>query len=82
MPGDAVWDTYYRARNTGRRMQIWSALTRRPRRLLALKELDAGYTPRPNRRGAAVRTVPIARIRGSEEFLPARKEAASNRKSP
>ena len=49
----------------GRRGQLWRALARRPRHLLALAEMDAVCTP-SNRQQAGTRTVPIRQIRGSQ----------------
>jgi hypothetical protein len=49
----------------GRRGQLWRALARRPRHLLALAEIDAACTPSNDRR-AGTRTVPIRQIRGSQ----------------
>ena len=56
---------YDSARTRGRRGQLWRALTRRPRHLLALDEIDAVCTPNHDHH-AGTRTVPIRQIRGSQ----------------
>ena len=58
-------DTLYsRARDRGLWGQVWSTLTGRSRRLLALGEIEATYTVHAHRY-AGIRTVPISQIRGS-----------------
>lgn len=56
---------YSRACDRGQWGQIWSALTGRSRRLLALEEIEATCTVHALRY-ASVQTVPISQIRGSE----------------
>jgi hypothetical protein len=56
---------YSRVRNQGRRGQVWSALTRRSRRLFRLAEINATCTVRA-RSHVGIRTVPIGQIRGSQ----------------
>ena len=59
-------DTLYtRARDRGRWGLLWSALTGRPRGLLALDQLAASSTERSHRYDG-IRMVPIRQIRGSE----------------
>ncbi len=56
---------YYGALNRAQRGQLWSALTRRPRHLLALAEIEDICTVK-SCRYVGLRTVPIRRIRGSQ----------------
>jgi hypothetical protein len=56
---------YREARQRGQRGQLWSAVTRRPRRLLALSEIHAGCPARA-RHYAGLQTVSIRHIRGSQ----------------
>jgi hypothetical protein len=58
-------ELYRGARKRGRRGQLWSTLTRRPCRLLALSEIHAGCRARA-RHYAGLRTVSIRHIRGSQ----------------
>jgi hypothetical protein len=58
-------ELYFRARSCGWLGQVWSTLTGRSRRLLALDEIDTICTIHA-RRYAGIRTVPISQIRGSE----------------
>jgi hypothetical protein len=55
---------YHHARDRGRRGQVWSALTRRSRHLLALTEIDATCAS-PAFRCPEIQAVPIRQIRGS-----------------
>ncbi len=65
MSNQAIDTLYSRARARGQWGQIWSALTGRSRRLLALDEIEATCTVHTCRY-AGIRTVPISQIRGSE----------------
>ena len=56
---------YLNARNRALQGMLWSALSRRSRRLLSLVEVDGACEVR-SRRHAGIRAVPICRIRGSE----------------
>lgn len=56
---------YARARGRARRRELWSALTIRSYRLLALAEIERTSTLQA-RSYAGIQTVPISRIRGSE----------------
>ncbi len=56
---------YAHARRAGRRHRLWSTLTRRPHRLIDLAEIESTYTVRDRSHGG-LRTVPLDRIRGSE----------------
>jgi hypothetical protein len=56
---------YSRTRNQGRWGQVWSTLTGRSRRLIALADIDVACLVRA-RRYAGMQTVPIDQIRGSQ----------------
>lgn len=56
---------YSRTRNRGRWSQVWSTLTGRSRRLIALTEIDVAY-PVHAQRYAGMQTIPIDQIRGSQ----------------
>ncbi len=69
-------DTVQRAEQTARRLyhrvctlgwlgQMWAALTRKPRHLLNLAEIEANY-PAGNRYSAGIQAVPLCQIRGSQ----------------
>ena len=58
-------ELYAQARARARRGRLWSALTGRSRRLLALAEIEATHAVRA-RHQAGVRTVAVDQIRGSE----------------
>jgi hypothetical protein len=63
---DPMSETMYQeALWRGLRNQLWSMLTRRPRRLLTLGRIDNACVVR-SRRESGTRTVPLARICGSE----------------
>ena len=57
---------YGNARDRGRRGQLWRALARRPRHLLALAEIDAVCTPNNDHYAGTRTTVPIRQIKGSQ----------------
>jgi hypothetical protein len=64
MPNQATDILYSRVRARGQWGQVWSTLTGRSRRLLALDEIEATCTVHTCRY-AGIRTVPISQIRGS-----------------
>lgn len=64
MPDQATGRLYSRTRERGLWGQAWSALTRRPRRLLPLNEIKAACAVHAHR-DAGIRTVPISQICGS-----------------
>jgi hypothetical protein len=64
MPNQATDILYSCARDRGQWGQVWSTLTGRSRRLLALDEIEATCTVHAYR-DAGMRTVPISQIRGS-----------------
>ena len=65
MHDPATIHLYHGARGRGQRGQFWSALTGRPRRLLALAEVETSRTG-PAHDCARIRTVPISQIQGSQ----------------
>jgi hypothetical protein len=65
MLSQATDTLYSRAREQGRRGQVWSTLTGHSRRLLALGEIEANCTVHTCRY-AGTRTVPISQICGSD----------------
>ena len=64
-PNQTIDKLYCRARNRGRRRQLWSALTGHSRRLLTLDEIRAtcAICDNPN---VGIRNVPMCQIRGTE----------------
>jgi hypothetical protein len=65
MLNQAIDVLYSRARDRGRRGQVWPALTERWHHLLALDEISATCTVHACRYDG-IRTVPISQIRGSD----------------